>query len=39
MAQHQVGTAQNVRADKAVIKKNHVKKCLDMFAEIAGKKG
>ena len=38
VAQHQVGTAQNVRADKAVIKKNHVKKCLDMFAEIAGKK-
>ena len=38
VAQHQVGTAQNVRADKAVIKKNPVKKCLDMFAEIAGKK-
>ena len=38
VAQHQVDTAQNLRADKAVIKKNHVKKCLDMFAEIAGKK-
>ena len=38
VAQHQVPTAQNVCADKAVIKKNHVKKCLDMFAEIAGKK-
>ena len=38
VAQHQVDTAQNLRADKAVIKKNHVKKCLDMFAEIAGKR-